>query len=79
MCLKTFSNLIGICDRLLQEPVPFLRKFSRTFHESYQSNTANDNEERDQIKFTIFVEPAYSERRIVTLQFGVCVCVVHAL
>ena len=40
MSLKKSSNLIGPCDRLLQEPISLPRKISRTFHESYQSNTA---------------------------------------
>ena len=40
MRLKKSSNSIGPCDRLLQEPITFPRKISRTLHESYQSNTA---------------------------------------
>ena len=37
MCLNESSNLIGTYDCLLQEPKTSLRKFSRTFHESYHS------------------------------------------
>ena len=39
MNLKNNSNLIGPCDRLLQEDITLLHKISWTFHETYQSNT----------------------------------------
>ena len=39
--MKKYSNSIEPCDRLLQESM-FPRKFSWTFHESHQSNTAID-------------------------------------
>ena len=45
MSLKKSSNTTGPCDRLLQEPITFPRKISRTFHETYQSNTVIDNTE----------------------------------
>ena len=40
MNLKNNSNLIGPCDRLLQEDLTLLHKISRTFHETSQSNMA---------------------------------------
>ena len=43
MRLKKSSNLIGPCDRLLQQPFTFPRKISRSFHESYQLNTGYDD------------------------------------
>ena len=50
MSLKKSSNSIGPCDRLLQEPITFPRKISRTFHESGQSNRANKL-----LKFDFFI------------------------
>ena len=41
MIFKKSSNSIGACERLLHEPITFPRKISRTFHDSYQSNTAS--------------------------------------
>ena len=43
MNLKNNSNLIGPCDRLLQEDITLLLKISRTFHETSQSNMAIDS------------------------------------
>ena len=40
MRLKKSSNSTEPCDRLLQEPITFPRKMSRTFHEFYQKLTA---------------------------------------
>ena len=44
MNLKINSNLIGPCDRLLQEDITLLHKISWTFHETSQSNMAINND-----------------------------------